>query len=161
MSRWRTSNNRSINRILYWASRENLVSNMPSRSQTRSSFRRTCCSCNPQSTRIRRFPWPMAMQGLETLSMNRGSYRMLRQRLSGRRILHFMLLPMIPLKPSISIKNNILRLLLISQPRRTWAEKSWRLRMLSMALWVIHPISELRTMQNQIRFKESLGSRYW
>ena len=155
MSRWRTSNNRSINRILYWASRESLVSNMPSRSQTRSSFRRTCCSCNPQSMRIRRFPWSMATQGLETLSMNRGSYRMLRQRLSGRRILHFMLLPMIRLKPSI------LRLLLISQTRRTWAEKSWRLRMLPMALWVIHPISELRTMQNQIRFKESLGSRYW
>ena len=155
MSRWRTSNNRSINRILYWASRESLVSNMPSRSQTRSSFRRTCCSCNHQSMRIRRFPWSMVTQGLETLSMNRGSYRMLRQRLSGRRILHFMLLPMIRLKP------NILRLLLISQTRRTWAEKSWRLRMLPMALWVIHPISELRTMQNQIRFKESLGSRYW
>lgn len=161
MSRWRTSNNRSINRnrivspATYWASKDNLVSNMPSRSQTRSSFRRTCCSCNPQSMRIRRFPWSMATQGLETLSMNRGSYRMLRQRLSGRRILHFMLLPMIPLKPTILI------LLLISQTRRTWAEKSWRLKMLSMALWVIHPISELRTMQNQIRFKESLGSRYW
>jgi len=155
MSRWHTSNNRSINRILYWASKENLVSNMRFRSQTRSSFRRTCCSCNPQSTRIRRYRWSMAMQGLETLSMNRGSCRMLRRRLSGRRIRHFMLLPMIPLKPTILI------LLLISQTHHTWAEKSWRLKMLPMALWVIHPISELHTTQNQIRFKESLGSRYW